>query len=174
MDIAKRRRSQALSNFTRNVNSFNNLVKNSAPSSIVKPQFDKVLNCWDTLEKAQDSFIELTNIDDIDEDEVDLAFLDEPGERRDTVLTVYSDFLKEVDKTERSSEKKKSEDDKLLEDERRKREVQEAREAREAEEVLRKFESVKAEFTTTVDSFERLDIGFKGSLGGASEHGHKK
>ena len=57
-DAAKKRRSQALSNFTRSANVFDSLIAESSPSELVKPQFEKVVSCWDKLEAAQEVFIE--------------------------------------------------------------------------------------------------------------------
>ena len=62
-DAAKRRRTQALSNFTRTVNTLNGLLDNSAPLSLVNKQYEKLSNCWEILEKAQDSYVEIAPID---------------------------------------------------------------------------------------------------------------
>ena len=61
----------------------------------------------------------------------------------------------------------------MFEDERRKRIEKEARDEedkrRKAETKL-KFENEKAEFMSAVESFQRLNVGFKGSIPIASEH----
>ena len=172
MDPAKRKRSVALSHFTKSVNSFTKLVDISSPCSLVTPAFEKVKSCWETLETAHDNYIEVAEVD-IDTDPGGLAFLDEPGERLDEVLVRYSTFLKEDARAEKASEAKKAEDDRLLEDERRKRLAKESKDAEEVqrqEEAERKFENAKAEFFSTVDSFQRLNLGFQDSLEVGSEH----
>ena len=89
---AKRRRSSALSNFTRNENLFNNRIKNSAPLSIVTPLYGKVTLAWEALEKAHNEFLEVTEID-IEEDPGGLKYLDEPTGRYDSVSDSYSNYL---------------------------------------------------------------------------------
>ena len=65
--LAKKRRSQAKSNFTRNVNALEVLIAGSETLLVVTPQFEKVKTCWEKLETAQEEFIDRTDID-IDED----------------------------------------------------------------------------------------------------------
>ena len=119
---AKRRRSSALSNFTRNENLFNNRITNSSPLSIVTPLYDKVTVAWEALEKAHDEFIEVTEID-IEEDAGGLKYLDEPAGRYDSVIESYSNYLKQESEKEKREEVKKSEEQVRLETERKKREA---------------------------------------------------
>ena len=82
-------RSQALSFFTRNLNSLNNLLNASSPLDVVIPQFEKVQKCWEKLESAQERYVDKCDID-IETDKDGLMYLDEPGERHDAVLLKYS------------------------------------------------------------------------------------
>ena len=173
MDAAtlKKQRSKAFGNFTRNVNSFDKLIANSTPSSVVKPQFEKVNSCWEALEKAQDAFLDATDID-IELDDGGIKFLDEPAERHDSVLASYSKFLNEEAKREELLEVKKAEDGERLEDERRKRIAKETKDAEEVlreEEVERRWKSAKAEFASTVDSFRSMVVGVEDSLENVTE-----
>ena len=170
-DAEKKRRSYALSNFTRSFNALNSLIDDSAPHVIANPQFEKVKSCWEKLELAQESFIEKTDID-IENDVSGLAFLDEPGERHSAALRRYSEYLKKEDVREKSEVQKKTEEDRLLDWERRKRDALELKVAESSkyeEGVRRKFESAKAEFVLTVDAFKRMNLSMKNTLADASD-----
>ena len=82
-ETAKKRRSQALGNFTRNVNTFNNLIANESTLDVIKHQYGKVLDVWSALEKAQDTYLGVANIDINDNGGMD--FLDEPVVRYTTL-----------------------------------------------------------------------------------------
>ena len=58
-DAAKKRRSTALNQFTRNVNSFNKLIASSAPAVTVNPSYEKVIDSWEKLEEAHDAYLEV-------------------------------------------------------------------------------------------------------------------
>ena len=172
MDAAKRRRSTALKNFSRNENTFNKLITNSAPSSTVQPAYEKVIACWQILEEAHDAFLEIADID-LETDVGGYRYIDEPAERHDAVLVSYSNFLKKDAEAVRSTEVKKVEAIEKLEDERRKRIAKEERDAEEAqrkEEVKRKLDTAVAELDVALDSFQRMSTGVRESLTIASEH----
>ena len=105
--LEKKIRSQALSNFTRNVNSLISLLDCSAPSVLVSPQFNKMKSCWE-------SFIATTEID-IDTHQDGLAYLDEPGRKLGEVVSRYSEFLKQERESEKVERQKKVEEDSWLE-----------------------------------------------------------
>ena len=171
-DVVRRRRSTALSNFTRNENSFKKLLDSKAPAPIVKPLYEKVVSAWEALEKAHNEFLEITDID-IETDNVGHRYMDEPVERFDAVMMSYSDFLKREEEKGKTAEARKFENQERLENERRKREAKEAMDAEEVqrkEEARRKFESGKAEFDSAVKSFQRMNIGIKETLDVAAEH----
>ena len=60
---AKKKRTTSLGKFTRNLNTLNDMLDNASPKCIVTPQYEKLCNCWNTLEDAHDAFIEITDID---------------------------------------------------------------------------------------------------------------
>ena len=78
---AKKIRSNCLSNFTRSANTFDALYNDEAPIDILTGAFEKVQSCWEKLEAAQDSFIELTAID-VDTDAMGIAYLNAPDTRQ--------------------------------------------------------------------------------------------
>ncbi len=63
MEKAKKDRTVARSNFTRNFNSLSSMINDSAEKVIVEEQFNKFKGCWGKLETAHDAFIEATDID---------------------------------------------------------------------------------------------------------------
>ena len=169
-DEEKRKRKQCKSNFTRSANSIEKLIDDGALQEIVKPQFDNFQSLWQRLENAHDDFIE--KLDDAEEDEQGLLYLNEPGERHTTILLKYSTYLKGQVEGEKEYEKKKVEADRLLEEERRKREAREAKEAEEAsekKELTKRFESMKLEVAADVDTFVRMTKGLQDSLKEASD-----
>ena len=171
-DAAKRRRSTALNQFTRNVNSFNKLIQNSAPAVTVTPSYEKVIAAWEKLEEVHDAYLEIADID-VETDIGGYRYIDEPAERHDAVLVSYSNFLKEDAEAVRATEVKRVEENERLEDERRKRIAKEERDAEEIrwkEEVKRKLDTAVAELDEAVDSFQRMNVGIRESLEIASEH----
>ena len=168
--VEKRKRSQALSNFTRSVNIFNSLIDDNASPILVTPQLEKLNSCWEKLEVAQDNFIGVTDID-IEMDKDGLIFLDEPGIRHGAALIRYSAFLKGEKDNEAMSLQRKAEEDRLLEEERRKTAAAETKVAEDAklqEERERRFASNKAEFFSEVDAFKRLNLGLVDTLAESS------
>ena len=141
-DELKKKRSQALSKFTRNLNSFSKLLENNSPKVLVDPQFEVVNSCWKVLEDVHDEYLDATD-EDIDGDG-GVSYLDTPGERRTTALLAYADYLKAADQTEDAAAKQKAHEARLLEEERLKREATAAKEAEEAkvkDELAQKFGS---------------------------------
>ena len=139
MDVAaKRRRSAALSNFTRNENLFNKRIENSAPLSVVTPLYEKVNVTWEALEKAHNEFLEVTDID-IEEDDGGQKYMDDPMGRYDSILESYSNYLKKESEREETAEVKRSEVRERLEIEKKKRE---AKELKDAEEIQRKEDMI--------------------------------
>ena len=67
------------------------------------------------MEKAQDAFLDKTDID-IELDDGGIRFLDQPVERNDSVLASYSKFLNDEAKQEELLEVKRAEDDERLEE----------------------------------------------------------
>ena len=73
----KKQRSLAKSNFTRNVNKLNSLLDNNvSQAELVTPQFDKVNESYELLEKAHQEFLNTTDID-IEEDVDGFAYMEQ-------------------------------------------------------------------------------------------------
>ena len=169
-DQEKKKRSQALSRFTRNINILAKLLDEDAPTEVVAPQFETVKTLWQSLEDSHDDFIEKS--EDVEENDGGLGYLDEPGERHATILVRYSAYLKGKVQLERETENKKVEADRLLDEERRKREVRELKEAEDVkkkEELNAKFEALNLEVAAGVETFKRVTSGMKDSLKEASD-----
>ena len=170
-DVTKKRRTQVKKNFTRALNTFNDLLKDDSPADLVKPQFDKLKSCWDKLEAAQDDVMEAS--DDLAEEN----FLDASEKSYDEALKSYSTYLKKLKSDEGDREKRKVEDNKLLEDERVKREAREKKnidDARIADELENRYQSERAEFLVMVESLKNLLVDFKDSLVGVSDNDKRK
>ena len=60
---AKKTRTRALGNFTRNYNQFESMLNESSPAILVNPQYEKLKDCWESLEAAHDDFLDNTDID---------------------------------------------------------------------------------------------------------------
>ena len=118
---AKKKRSLALSKFTRSVNTFTSLLDGVSPKSLVEPQYDLVKTCWSALEEAQEEFLEITV--DIDAAGGVVDYLDEPEVRHTDALKAYAAYLKAVDDTELAAARQLAQEASLLENEKRKHEV---------------------------------------------------
>ena len=64
----ERIRTQAKKNFTTSVNLYNLLHASASSIDLLANAFEKVQRCWDLLESAQNAFIEVTEIEDIELD----------------------------------------------------------------------------------------------------------
>ena len=112
----KRKRTNALSKFTRNINTFDSLLDDAAPPELMKPQWDVVKTCWQALEKAHDDYLE--KAEDIDDDSAGgSAYIDAPGERHTTSLIRYSAYLKEQAKSEKLLVEREEGENRLVDEE---------------------------------------------------------
>ena len=169
-DEEKRKRKQTKSNFTRNANTLDRLLDDVAMPELVKPQFETVKSCWQSLENAHDDYI--AKAGDVEDNVDGLLYLVEPGERHTAILLKYSTYLKGQVEVEKVSTERKLEADRLLEEERQKRETREMKEAEDArknEELTKRFESMKLEVEADVDTFKRVTRGLRDSLKDASD-----
>ena len=163
----EKKRTACLSKFTRNYNILIQRIDDESPESLVTPQYEKVKECWLSLEDAHDDFIAATDIEDIETDPKGLVYIDAPNNNYQQALKRYSDFLKASQQLEKVQIEEKTKQDLKAEEETRK---QIAAEKREAEELLRKeeltvkFNSAKAELYSSIDSFKRLCIPFKDTV----------
>ena len=125
-DELKNQRKVALGRFTRNINHLTKLVDSADPSNLVDPQYEKVKVAWEELESAHDNYLKH---EEVDPDNAGVGdYLDDPGERHSTVMLAYSQYLKDKSASDERTASQKAEADRLLDDERRKREARELKE----------------------------------------------
>ena len=146
----KRKRSHALSNFTRSTNKLEEHLTISSPESIVRPLYDKMMICWEKLEEAQESFI-LENDIDVDNDPDGAKYLDAPGARHSAAMIKYAEYLRSEEKSEEDNRKQAEEESK------------QHKTAEMQDELNSKHASAEAELTTLIASFSNVN-GFKGNL----------
>ena len=166
-DAAKKDRKVALGKFTRTVNTLNRLLDTipKPPLNLVEPQYDNLKRVWSVLEDAHDQYVGMD--DNVADDVTGFGYLDEPGERYNTVLVRYSAYLREQEDSARESEGKKVEADRLYEDEKRKREAKELKDAedqRVQEELQRQFQSLMLEVEVDSESFTNIAGSLEDSL----------
>ena len=162
----KKKRTRALSNFTRNFNAFQSLLDESAPSILVDPQYAKFKDAWEKLEVAHDDFLAETDID-IETDKDGESYLDEPSTRYQNIMKLYSTYIKKSADDEQQHVQQKVAEDRKAEEEIRKNQENEriaAEEARRHKESQEKFIGEKAELETAIDAFSRMTIKVKESL----------
>ena len=167
---AKRVRTLAKSKFTRALNVFTRLLAEESPRMLVEPQYETVKSCWESLEKAQDDYLSVTE-DDI-EAEGGLDYLDDPGEKHTIALIAYSAWLKAASMAEEEKADQKAHEARLLEDTQRKRLAAESKEAEDAKamaELEKRFGSMKLEVDSGIDTFSHLTLGLQESLEDASD-----
>ena len=173
-DQEKKMRTNALKNFTRSVGTLEKLITDSVPSSIILPQvtklWDKVCECWEKLESAQDSFIEKTDID-VDTHKDGFQYLDAPTVTYNDLIIKYSTFCSTAKEAEKVDGRKAEEDRRKADEEERKK-IEADREVLEHERFERekkeKFEVEKTEFEFAVDTFQRMNIALRETLEVAS------
>ena len=162
----KRKRTNAKSNFTRNINKLNKLLDNVTQAALVTPQFEKVNKCYEELEKAHDEFLTVSDID-IEVDKDGAAFMEEIDETHDAVVFRYSAFLKNDSDQQRVVERDAVEQEEIKAQENRKKIEEESRVAEEirfAQEQKRKFDSEKTQLTLSIETFKRMTLNVKETL----------
>ena len=153
--MEKKKRGIAKGRFTRQENLLTNMLDNNAAKVITAPQYEKFVESWNSLEVAQDTYMEVADFD-IEEDPEGLKYLDDPATRYQNLVKRYADFLNDsmdAEHTAESASRKEMEGEKKAA----------------AEDLLRKerglkFLSNKAELETSIDSFKRMVIGVKESV----------
>ena len=164
--MEKKQRAILLKNFTKYLNTFNELLDDESPTTLVSPQFEKLKGCLEKLEDAQDAFLAVTEID-IETDKDGLSFIDEHNDKFKAAMKRYSTHLKTSNAVDQEQLQRKTEDDRQNEAELRKQialEKKEADDLLQKEELVTKFNSQKAEFTSAVDAFSRLSLRWKESV----------
>ena len=122
--MEKKGRAQSLKNFTRAVNSFNDVVENDVPFDLMTSAFEKVKLCFGKLETAQDAYALVA----VDEDE-DVDYLKEPADRYQRVMVTYGGLKKQSIVDERNFQQKQLEDNQKAEEARRKKIMEEEKAA---------------------------------------------
>ena len=169
---AKRDRSTALRNFTRNLNTLNELFKEADIGNLVTPQYEKVKVCYEKLEDAQDAFISAADQGmDIDNDPDGYPYMDDASAKYNAMLKEYAGYLKALNEVQHAEDVQKRKDDAVAE-----REIQQKLEEDRAqmEQQLRKaerkekFDSAAAELKLALTSFSRVNRDFDSSFGDAA------
>ena len=160
----KKKRTACLGKFTRNFNLLIQGIDGASLESLVTPQYEKVKECWLKLEDAHDDFLAATDIEDIDTDPEGVKYMDTPSKNYEQALLRYSEFLKGAKDLENNQNKEKIQQDLKVEEDVRKQIATEKKEAEDTlrkEELTGKFNSAKAEVSSSIDSFKRSYTTFK-------------
>ena len=153
--MEKKKRGIAKGRFTRQENLLTNMFDNNAAKVITAPQYEKFVEIWNSLEVAQDTYMEVADFD-IEEDPEGLKYLDDPATRYQNLVKRCADFVNDSMDAERTAESAS-------------RKEMEGEKKAAAEDLLRKeqglkFLSNKAELETSIDSFKRMVIGVEESV----------
>ena len=81
-DELKKKRTKALSKFTRNLNSFTKLLEDNSPKALVDPKYEAVNSCWKVLEDVHDDYLEATDEDIEGDGGVSLIFQPSESSRK--------------------------------------------------------------------------------------------
>ena len=112
----KRDRSTALRNFTRNLNTLNELFKEADIGNLVTPQYEKVKVCYEKLEDAQDAFISAADQGmDIDNDPDGYPYMDDASAKYNAMLKEYAGYLKALNEVQHAEDVQKRKDDAVAE-----------------------------------------------------------
>ncbi len=169
--MEKRKRAAAKGKFTRQETHLTEMINNKSAKVIVTPQYEKFVECWNSLEDAHDGYMEVADFD-IEEDDDGLKYLEDPSKRYRILVNRYSEFLKESDDADRT-ERKQSENDSRAVEEASRKQIEAEKKA--AEDDLHKqqlelsFTSAEAELNTSIDSFNRFVLGLKDSVTTSSD-----
>ena len=143
--MEKRQRTTAKSNFTRNLNILTSLIDDQSQSFLVTEQFEKFKKCFQKLEETQEAFLNVTDIDDIENHADGLKFMDNPFEQYNTALKAYSNYLKTSQELEHTQAKKREEDGLAAEKELQRQEAKE------------KFKCEAAKLEAAIDTFRQTN-----------------
>ena len=146
----KKRRSYALSIFTRTSNALKTLMDEAAPLTLVTPMNEKKCQSWEKLENKQEEFIEASEID-VEEDPDGLQYLIEPDSRKQAALVRYARYLKHQEEVEAEDRVQEVE----IEERKGKNEAEEERN-KDEEGKTAKISLLKSEFFGDVGSFKGL------------------
>ena len=87
-EAEKKTRTTALRNFTRKLNSLNELLDDGAVSSLVCPLYEKVKDFWEKLEDAHDAFIGAVDdaVFDVENHPEGYSYIDDANTRYNKML----------------------------------------------------------------------------------------
>ena len=164
--LAKRKRVQELSNFTRNLNKLIKYIDEGAPASMVKPQYEKMQDCYEKLETAHNDFLGVTDID-IEEDEQGIKYMDGPDERHEDAMTRYIAYVKTDSQQEEATRSEREKANRKIEREAREemeRETKTAEDAKRKAESERLFHTQKGQLSTSMAAFKRMTLNVQDNL----------
>ena len=103
-DAEKKAQTKALRNFTRNLNSLNELLNDAAVNSLVSPLYEKVKICWEKLEYAHDAYIDAVDaaVVDVENDPEGYPYIDDANTKYNKMLKQYSAYLKSYEAVQRA------------------------------------------------------------------------
>ena len=130
--MEKRKRSAAKGKFTRQETHLKELIEGFAAKEIVAPQYEKFVQCWNSLEEAHDKYMEVAEDIDIETDDEGLKYLDDPSQRYRALVSKYAEFFKSSEDVDRAEQKRAEEETRALEEASRKQLEAERKEAEEA------------------------------------------
>ena len=164
--LAKRKRVLELSNFTRNLNKLIKYIDEGAPASMVKPQYEKMQDCYEKLETAHNDFLGITDID-IETDRDGIQYLDGPDKRHEDAMTRYIAYVKTDNQQEEATRREREKTNRDIEREAREemeRETKAADDAKRKAETERLFETQKVQLSAIIAAFKRLTLNVQDNL----------
>ena len=165
-------RAQCKKNFTTKANRFDRMVREECPFDIISSTFEQLQLCFQKLEDAQEAFIEVAVLDDIETSPDGVEYLTESSTRFDDLLSLYSKTKKEAEAVEKDQQVVQSENKAKADEEKRKKELEAALEVEKLKlesEKTSKFDSVAGEFKLEVDVFQRKNAGLQDVLKDSSD-----
>ena len=78
--MEKKKRGLAKGKFTRQERLLSEMIDSNAAKVIVTPQYEKFVECWNTLEVAHDNFMEVAEFD-IEESPEGVIYMEDPANR---------------------------------------------------------------------------------------------
>ena len=164
--LAKRKRVLELSNFTRNLNKLIKYIDEGAPASMVKPQYEKMQDCYEKLETAHNDFLGITDID-IETDRDGIQYLDGPDKRHEDAMTRYIAYVKTDNQQEEATRREREKTNRDIEREAREemeRETKAADDAKRKAETERLFETQKVQLSASIAAFKRMTLNVQDNL----------
>ena len=164
----KSQRATAKSIFTRCINKLNNILDNNVTQAeLVTPLFEKVNQCYETLEDAHNEYIAVATDINIEEHADGNAYMEKIDESHNKVVVRYSEFLKTAAKQEQLDvQEAKLQEDKRIREEHKTIEAEKkaAEELKLKEERAERFGTQKAQLLTSIAAFNRMTVSLKVNL----------